>query len=91
MDKKDMIQKLKDEGCIYGKKYTVQGMYSWEHDKGGNIREEVELVRYDVCEMKEILIEDRSEMLPISIECFEIEDIEKAIERFIEFESTVVQ
>jgi len=84
MDKEKILSKLKSRQIVYGDKYTLQGMLLWMD--GGKIYEPMKLIGYSVCENCYEEFEGRQEMIPVPIENFKLDEIEKAIDRFIELE-----
>ena len=80
MNKAEIKAKLLKDGIVYGKKYSVQAIYSWEKLK------EFKLIRYAVCE--NIYIEDDGEkhLCPVPIKDFEIRNIDEAVYMFMEKE-----
>lgn len=85
--KNKVLKELKKNGIVYGKTYTIQAMYLWNHKKGGSFnKEEFELSGYSVCKNEWIKDGSEKHLCPIPIEDYKINEIDKAIDSFIEKE-----
>jgi len=86
MDREQIINTLLKRQIVYGKKYTLQGLLLWmDEDK---IYEPMKLIKYSVCVNCYENFEGKQELIPVPMEDFELEDIEKAVDRFIELENS---
>lgn len=72
MKREEIIEQLKTRGIVYGNKNVVQGIYA--NNK---------LSRYAVCVNTYI----DEHLAPMPVEYYPVEEIEGAVDRFIEFEA----
>lgn len=86
MNREEILQELKDKQIVYGEKYTLQAMLLWM-DEDGKEYCPMKLIGYSVCSNHYIDVEDRKELIPIPEFDFEVDEIEMAVDKFIELEN----